>query len=1528
MSTVLNVPPDVERVASAPTAVVAAASTSSDATAVLPVARTEPIHEDTSHPGTAPATPPPPQSPGGDPQAHAVVFVPGDSKAAKPSPRTPRLPTDRGNTTGITDTAPEMTFIMPVFEETLSLRLDKLTEHGEAEDVRTTRLAQLFTGHRDEAVHLAHAAVGEGMFHPPKASAMSDDALVEALLDTVLKLGAARRPETAVLDALCALRRHQPWHTVRELALLNPACGDAPALSGLAACARDLGAEWAAQRMEAAPSGFRGVYMPAVGVLAVCELQRRIAIARCETSEFAALMACIPPAAGDWQQNGARAVDAAKEHCDRVVALAAYELPCRGPTTAADEAPEALARHAGSPLDAFNSMVPHFTAQADDFCRNPIDDHAIDAAIQSVRAHLGPLLGAVRPLEALIDSANDMTRPDNRLVARIETWATDRYQSVLRTVRGMDRIRRGAMLARDTFRTQIIAATQVHGTVEGAVTVAPTGGGKAVKVPSGVDGNMAAQRCVVNAMQRELPSVEIVYDMTVGFDPGMTVLEQSRRVWRAVRRIDLTGEVDHLNAVPASRIALQFMSHVADSIWHTRATKYHVRYFSAHRRYCELTGAWVTQVVERPFRLLLELRDASRRAQGKACNQSHALHFARGAAVVAFDCNMDALLSTGYTFATVYRVLQRGTAPIVGFTELNISKWQSQLGAIKGEDEEVFADVYQGGLAHLLRVRLHYGHPDMFDITWVRGYGGMSKASANLNTAEDIYSGFRVLLLGLSTGHCSGAEAMKAKDISNDTCAAFEVKVCGAVALVLKSRDVFELNRTLPLEPALNNALAAFGHPALMFAVPFVVGLKVTLLMLLASAGVTHNHLARCGSTLTTRWLVTLAALGSALMLYHTYKRRGADGLVQRLLRSFLELLFRASSIYASNWALLQAFATGVAKYIASGRDLDTSTVQPVQLLSKYNAPVVVPTMQVVLRLTAVVALSGDDALAAINATLPEWVLGVGAVAGLMAFSIMPPLSELLRQHERIVWWLTSTNADDAAGAGLPRPNTLQVAEAGAEKAKASTANTDFATRFVQDTWAVLSGEVALAVAFASDATRRPMSNVLHAAMLTALVALAIAMAPGSGDASTMRRIRRVVCALILLATITLVGAVVVYMGATALVALLRGAAVIWFSLRGVGAVVLWAYGLVTHVVPLLPVLQRAWGADSATADLRYAHLRRLEAWRARLARPTHLACGLLCYAIWLAVVAWAGATRVSYNWLRQRVTPRRGRLAMIPAPRRAAEPPMRPPRPAPPASVACCVKQQPTCPPACAVNAPLPPDCGGGAFGPCCAAAGAADAPPSPSPSTPLLPIDSGDEFSFSSGDAAGGCASQASSETELASGSASPRAAIATVDGDEDSDAALGSMVGDGRSGGADHQGPPAAASSARCSDCGISTPSSLGATDDLSNRQYSSSWSVGTLSSDGVDSQCDSDVDTDAGCDKDNKNQAAAWSDFDGTRGNGGESPLHTLHVESTHDPFADVAGREPWSDFGNGRAPFGAPAAPTCRVAAAPFTSQVS
>jgi callose synthase len=56
--------------------------------------------------------------------------------------------------------------------------------------------------------------------------------------------------------------------------------------------------------------------------------------------------------------------------------------------------------------------------------------------------------------------------------------------------------------------------------------------------------------------------------------------------------------------------------------------------------------------------------------------------------------------------------------------------------------EGCFVTLGQRVMHNPLRIRFHYGHPDVFDKLFFMSRGGVSKASKAINLSEDIFAGY------------------------------------------------------------------------------------------------------------------------------------------------------------------------------------------------------------------------------------------------------------------------------------------------------------------------------------------------------------------------------------------------------------------------------------------------------------------------------------------------------------------------------------------------------------------------------------------------------------------------------------------------------------------------------------------------------------------------------------------------------------------------------------------------------------------
>ncbi|KAJ8450623.1 hypothetical protein Cgig2_020260 [Carnegiea gigantea] len=93
------------------------------------------------------------------------------------------------------------------------------------------------------------------------------------------------------------------------------------------------------------------------------------------------------------------------------------------------------------------------------------------------------------------------------------------------------------------------------------------------------------------------------------------------------------------------------------------------------------------------------------------------------------------------------------------------------------------------------RVRMHYGHPDVFDRIFHISRGGISKASRVINISEDIYAGFNSTLRQGNITHHEYIQVGKGRDVGLNQIALFEGKVAGGNGEQVLSRDVYRLGQ-------------------------------------------------------------------------------------------------------------------------------------------------------------------------------------------------------------------------------------------------------------------------------------------------------------------------------------------------------------------------------------------------------------------------------------------------------------------------------------------------------------------------------------------------------------------------------------------------------------------------------------------------------------------------------------------------------------------------------------------------------------
>jgi callose synthase len=202
--------------------------------------------------------------------------------------------------------------------------------------------------------------------------------------------------------------------------------------------------------------------------------------------------------------------------------------------------------------------------------------------------------------------------------------------------------------------------------------------------------------------------------------------------------------------------------------------------------------------------------------EGKPENQNHAIIFTRGDCIQTIDMNQDNFLEEAFKmrnllqeFSLTHHGLHKPT--ILGVREHVFTGSVSSLAWFMSMQESSFVTLGQRVLARPLKVRMHYGHPDVFDRVFHITRGGISKASRVINLSEDIFAGFNTTLRLGNVTHHEYIEVGKGRDVGLNQIALFEAKVASGNGEQTLSRDVYRLGQLLDFPRMLSFFYTSIG---------------------------------------------------------------------------------------------------------------------------------------------------------------------------------------------------------------------------------------------------------------------------------------------------------------------------------------------------------------------------------------------------------------------------------------------------------------------------------------------------------------------------------------------------------------------------------------------------------------------------------------------------------------------------------------------------------------------------------------------
>ncbi|KAM0068509.1 putative 1,3-beta-glucan synthase [Helianthus debilis subsp. tardiflorus] len=205
------------------------------------------------------------------------------------------------------------------------------------------------------------------------------------------------------------------------------------------------------------------------------------------------------------------------------------------------------------------------------------------------------------------------------------------------------------------------------------------------------------------------------------------------------------------------------------------------------------TGQILDQVIYR-----IKLPGPAILGEGKPENQNHAIIFTRGEGLQTIDMNQDNYMEEAFKMRNLLQEFLKkhddGRYPtILGVREHIFTGSVSSLAHFMSNQETNFVTIGRRLMANPLKVRFHYGHPDVFDRLFHITRGGVGKASKTINLSEDIFAGFNSTLREGNVTHHDYVQVGKGRDVGLNQISLFDAKMANGNGEQTLSRDLYRL---------------------------------------------------------------------------------------------------------------------------------------------------------------------------------------------------------------------------------------------------------------------------------------------------------------------------------------------------------------------------------------------------------------------------------------------------------------------------------------------------------------------------------------------------------------------------------------------------------------------------------------------------------------------------------------------------------------------------------------------------------------
>ncbi|XP_057953714.1 callose synthase 9 isoform X2 [Malania oleifera] len=363
--------------------------------------------------------------------------------------------------------------------------------------------------------------------------------------------------------------------------------------------------------------------------------------------------------------------------------------------------------------------------------------------------------------------------------------------------------------------------------------------------------------------------------------------------------------------------------------------------------------------------------------EGKPENQNHAIVFTRGNALQTIDMNQDNYFEEALKMRNLLEEFSRdhGIRPptILGVREHVFTGSVSSLASFMSNQETSFVTLGQRVLAKPLKIRMHYGHPDVFDRVFHITRGGISKASRIINISEDIFAGFNSTLRQGNITHHEYIQVGKGRDVGLNQIALFEGKVAGGNGEQVLSRDVYRLGQLFDFFRMLSFYFTTVGF---YFCTMALSGVGETIA---ERAEILQNT--ALSAALSTQFLVQIGAFTAVPMILGFILEKGFLKAVVSFVTMQLQLcsVFFTFSLGTRTHYFGRTILHGGARYQATGRGFVVRHIKFSENYRLYSRSHFVKGLEVVLLLVVYLAYGYNEsgAVSYILLTVSSWFMAL-----------------------------------------------------------------------------------------------------------------------------------------------------------------------------------------------------------------------------------------------------------------------------------------------------------------------------------------------------------------------------------------------------------------------------------------------------------------------------------------------------------------------------------------------------------------------